>query len=1075
MRSLLSLSAIWALIDLPGSYAQQPVPGSYTLRTPQLDTQPPRIFFEHLTWREGLPPGGVSHVFTDRQGYLWLMRGYAGLSRYDGHEFTHFVPDASDSAALPADMFGVPPVYDASGRLWFAGTFGIAGYDPQQGSFRRVPFNRTIPPNNQSPMVLCADPAGRHWVLANGNNIHHQSLYRFDPEAGTFHLYDLSTRQAQAAYGPAGVFTMQNHALGLMETGPRGRLWFYYDDSTHIGLMQFEPEEDRWTLFPVPKPLYPGTTRATSWLRILPSPDDERVWMSGWNQGLWSLEFRAMRWVQLAPWRTFVDICPRSPDELWLTSYDEGLFVLNTRTRLLQQYRHQPGRAAHESPLEGRLLGLSRDNPDNILWIASEKGLSKIDPHMQNFTRPSPLPPEGVCEMLSPDSASQAVFAIHSVEGATVLHKWQEPQNVIRSRAYAPWPTALWEEPPYFIQRGPQGRYWAGIGLELDPQTLALHPVPYPVSRVRPEQLSRAWPGVAAPDGDIWFPNRWGGLFRFDAAKEQLQGIDPFQVPDSIQLVSVRTVLPASAGRLWLATDAGLALYDPRTRACMIYTEIEHDTASLPGRAAMDIRFDPAGRLWICAARGLCWLDTARMQIHRIPETAYAFSRMMLDRRGTIWAVATEGLLRCQPTTGRVRLYTEQDGLRMQQFERLALSPGGSVMLGNKHIWDPAGFVDNTRRPEVVFTDFKVFDKPYPLPRQIAFMDEIVLRHTDNFFTLTFSAMSFTQPELNRYRWQLEGIDPAWVEGGNRHSVSYTNLPPGSYTFRVMAANNDGYWSERPRTLRIRILPAWWQTWQFKALMLLAAGLAAFWLYRSQIARIRARAATEKKEAELAQEKSELLLRLAEAETSMLRAQMNPHFLFNVLVSIDRFLLENAPQSASEYLNKFSRLIRLVLEHSGQDRVALGSELEALRLYLELETLRFKEKIRWVLDIDPEIDLEFTLVPPMLLQPFVENAIWHGLLHKETGGTVRIVLRLLPGSELLRVQIEDDGIGRAQAEALKSRSASRRKSFGTQLTQERLAILAKMYSTEQSRIEIEDLVDESAAGCGTRVIIEFSV
>jgi two-component sensor histidine kinase len=362
------------------------------------------------------------------------------------------------------------------------------------------------------------------------------------------------------------------------------------------------------------------------------------------------------------------------------------------------------------------------------------------------------------------------------------------------------------------------------------------------------------------------------------------------------------------------------------------------------------------------------------------------------------------------------------------------------------------------------------------MARQVNFVEEIVLKHSDNFFTITFSAMNFTQPWLNRYRWQLEGIDPAWVEGGDRHSASYTSLPPGIYTFRVMAANNDGYWSETPRTLRIRILPAWWQTWLFKAALLLLAALMAGWIYRSHIARIRAKAAAEKKEAEQAQERSELLLRLAEAETSMLRAQMNPHFLFNVLVSIDRFLLENAPESASEYLNKFSRLIRLVLEHSGQDRVPLGSELEALRLYLELETLRFKDKISWVLEIDPEIDLEFTFVPPMLFQPFVENAIWHGLLHQEAGGTVRISLRLLPEAQLLRVLIEDDGIGRAAAAALKSRSASRRKSFGTYLTQERLSILAKMYSSESpSRIQIFDLTDEAGAPFGTRVLIEIPV
>ncbi|MDX1907660.1 MAG: histidine kinase, partial [Bacteroidia bacterium] len=365
------------------------------------------------------------------------------------------------------------------------------------------------------------------------------------------------------------------------------------------------------------------------------------------------------------------------------------------------------------------------------------------------------------------------------------------------------------------------------------------------------------------------------------------------------------------------------------------------------------------------------------------------------------------------------------------------------------------------------------FDKPYPLPRQIAFMDEIVLRHTDNFFTLTFSAMSFTQPELNRYRWQLEGIDPAWVEGGNRHSVSYTNLPPGSYTFRVMAANNDGYWSEKPLTLRIRILPAWWQTIWFKVFLALIAGIAGYTLYRSQIRRIRQSAENSRLAAAFAQEKAELNQRLTETEMTALRAQMNPHFLFNVLMSIDRYLLENSPQLASAFLTKFSRLIRLVLENSHSDQVILAQELEALRLYLELETLRFKEKVQWHFDIDPDIDLQYMRIPPMLIQPFVENAIWHGILHKEAGGHVLITLRQ-PTENLLQVTIEDNGIGRAKAAELKSRSVLRHKSFGMQLTQERLDMIFRRYEQE-ARIMVTDLTDAEGLACGTRVVVDIPV
>ncbi|MDX1906229.1 MAG: hypothetical protein SF053_04285, partial [Bacteroidia bacterium] len=706
------------LTGLTGSYAQQPAPGSYTLREVHLADQTPPIFFEHLTWREGLPPGGVSYVFTDRQGYLWLMRGQARLSRYDGHQLTHFVPDPADSSALPDDIFLYPPVYDAAGRLWFPCVSGMVGYDPLRGTFRTVRLGQPDAPN--LALICTADRQGRLWVLGNDKSAFYRRLYRFDPEAGVFERYDLAARQAQPAYGPEPAFTLHNSSLDHMQADRQGRLWYIYWDGVRTGLMRFEPEADRWTFFPYPNlakdPAY--AEQAPNWLRLVPDPGGERVWLTSWVNGLHCFDLKTLSWAHYATGHTFVDVLKKSRDELWLTGYDEGLFVLNTQTSTLQQYLHQPAKALHESPLAGRLLALSQDNPDSILWITSEKGLSKIDPHLQNFTRPSPLPPEGSCLVLSPDEAEQSVFALYEAEnGRVILYKWQEQKGMIRRRIYSDKPASWEQDLPYFIQRDYQGRYWAGLSVELDPQTLVLSPMPYPLSRQRTQQQSRAWRGLNMPNGDIWFPNRWGGLFHFDAAQGHIQGIDPLRVPDSTALTTIRTVLPASAGRLWLATLDGLILYDPRTQAYTVYTDIPQDTSSLPGRVVMDMLFDPAGRLWLCTTQGLCWLDTARKEVHRIPETRYTFSRMVMDRQGTIWAIADESLVRYEPASGKLRLYTEQDGLRIGQFERMALSPGGSVMLGNKHIWDPAGFVDNTRRPEVVFTDFKVFDKPYPLPR----------------------------------------------------------------------------------------------------------------------------------------------------------------------------------------------------------------------------------------------------------------------------------------------------------------------------------------------------------------------
>jgi hypothetical protein len=213
--------------------------------------------------------------------------------------------------------------------------------------------------------------------------------------------------------------------------------------------------------------------------------------------------------------------------------------------------------------------------------------------------------------------------------------------------------------------------------------------------------------------------------------------------------------------------------------------------------------------------------------------------------------------------------------------------------------------------------------------------------------------------------------------------------------------------------------------------------------------------------------------RLAETEMGALRAQMNPHFIFNCLNSIKLYATENDSAKAAEYLTKFSRLIRLVLENSRSERVTLQNELDALRLYLEMEAMRFKDKLRFSVDVSPDVDTDFIEIPPLLIQPYVENAIWHGLMHKTEGGTVALRVEQ-PADNLLRVTITDDGVGRARAAQLKSKSAAPRKSFGMDVTSERITLINQLYKTH-TRVQIHDLTDAAGEPAGTEVVLETTI
>ncbi len=211
--------------------------------------------------------------------------------------------------------------------------------------------------------------------------------------------------------------------------------------------------------------------------------------------------------------------------------------------------------------------------------------------------------------------------------------------------------------------------------------------------------------------------------------------------------------------------------------------------------------------------------------------------------------------------------------------------------------------------------------------------------------------------------------------------------------------------------------------------------------------------------------------KIAETEMTALRAQMNPHFIFNCLNSIKLYTMENDSQTASEYLTKFSQLIRLVLENSRSEKVTLQKELETLTLYIQLEAMRFKNKVQYKINVDPSIDQHYIEIPPLLLQPYVENAIWHGLMHKTEGGNMVIAITQ-PAEYLLHIEITDDGIGRDMAMQQKSKSATRQKSYGLKMTSERLDAINHLYQTN-TEVKIIDLQDAAGNATGTKVIIEI--
>lgn len=287
----------------------------------------------------------------------------------------------------------------------------------------------------------------------------------------------------------------------------------------------------------------------------------------------------------------------------------------------------------------------------------------------------------------------------------------------------------------------------------------------------------------------------------------------------------------------------------------------------------------------------------------------------------------------------------------------------------------------------------------------------------------------------------------------------YTNLPPGSYLFKVRSVDPAGTFSSGVTTITVNILPAFWQTSLFRICCVLLIIVLIYVYFKLRVNAV-------KKEA---RRRTAIQQQIAQLEMKALRAQMNPHFIFNALNSIQTFMMKRETEQALSYLGRFARLIRNVLDNSQLNSIPISNELRMLENYLELEKLRFGDQFSYKITVDDELDPDFTDIPTMILQPFVENAIWHGLLHKKEDGHLSIAFHQQNGS--LLCVIEDNGVGRERAVAQRQQG-NEHHSRGLQITRDRLALYNRRFNLDAT-FDIEDLYDDAGQPSGTRVNVWF--
>lgn len=517
---------------------------------------------------------------------------------------------------------------------------------------------------------------------------------------------------------------------------------------------------------------------------------------------------------------------------------------------------------------------------------------------------------------------------------------------------------------------------------------------------------------------------------------------------------------------------------------------------------------DDSGGLYIGTMRGGLWrmkdgkLENLSEKLHLNEETFFTLRYF----RGRLFAATLNGLLVLDLKTNKVDRISDSDGLNSELVYSIELSRNGEQMwigtnqgvnkldlntyLGEKKILITAfgkqeGFAGVECNSNGIWEDRdgtlwfgtvsglvrhqpnqfrKNETENKTLIQKIAVLNEdsilengAVLPSDLNVLTFYYRGICLTNPEKVVYQRKLAGLEKNWSSPSSEDFIKYTNLAPGSYTFMVRSRNNEGVWNMNETKFRFRIKSPFYLTWWFILLSSIVGITVIYSFFAIRIYTIK-----KKQKAEF-----ERKVEMSKIELKALRSQMNPHFIFNSLNAIQHYIFNTRSDEAIKYLNKFARLVRIILNNSEKPTVTVGEDLEALKLYLELEKMRFEEKFDYEISVDESVDIDYDIMPPLLMQPYVENAILHGLNPKAEKGHLSI--RLHSENNFLICTITDNGIGRVKAsEIRRTMPVKKHKSLGMKITEDRLKILNEINNSQLS-VTITDLYHSAGGALGTRV------
>jgi ligand-binding sensor domain-containing protein len=967
---------------------------------------------------QGLPQSQVFAVAQDDKGYLWFGTQGGGLGRFDGKAFHTFLPSTYIWAISE----------DAQKTLWVGTSKGV---------FRKRFFNfePVQTADNQGHTFRCFAKSNKGTFLVGSEH----GLWVWDEKTEKLQRLtahpDLDKTIVQSLFtdehgvwiaSNKGAFCYQNDGsliaipalAGLpvqaISKDKEGNYWFVTYDKGVFILIADPDKVGRGYDLKVLKTLnHPDFDHATCCFMA----KDGKMWIGTDNKGVMQVSIKDMVWRNMSekdnlPNNNIRRIFQDSWNNIWICTSGGGVAKL-----LEQNFTHLNTKNGLS---DDRIYALT-ETPDNTIWCAvgnsgvmNYDGISFHKPMNDSLLRNIKAKTLAMDKLgfLWMGTEGDGILRVDNVENRKFTTRDGLPHNSIRSI-------------------------------------------------------------VVDKNNHIWAATIYDGIVHIYEKEDQTFFIET--IKDGIPDLLISTLKVDSDNRVWFGTRSGIVGYIANRKVGKIY----RTESGVPNADIRSIDFDNQDFIYIgTAGEGIF---SAKINLPNLTfspiKTAHFYAKniylLQFDKQNNLWAGSEHGVekfifdnkknitdvLHFGKNEGFLGIETCQNSAICDQYGCLWF---GTLNGLTKHL--PNKDAQKTSAPKLHFDKISLFYQPLQQTQFADFLlpsggikDGLVLSYYQNHLSFDFKSVHLSSDAPIQYRWMLKGAETQWSPLSTQEAVNYAKLEPGEYVFMVQATTDGTTFSE-PITAPFSVSKPFWQMLWFRLLALIGLGAAIYFFIKYRENKIRAKENALREQLEI---KNHLLT----LEQKALQLQMNPHFIFNVLTGIQALIVNQKTDAAREQISNFAQLMRNILSNSRKPLITLKEEIETLEGYLNIEQQSQKADFDYVILAAQDIDIEEIKLPPMLLQPFVENALIHGIARLKHKGHIEINFDLR--GETLHATITDNGIGREKSAELKGLSPKKHESAAIDITTERLKMMSDTEGGQS--LLISDVLDEKGGVCGTKV------